>query len=104
MSEHEILVGVQVVDDAIYTQYRAAMTPLLEAHGGRFVVDVRVAEVLRSPSGTELNRLFTIRFPSAHEHDAFFANPRYLAIREKLFTPSVSRTVLLGAYDVAPSR
>lgn len=97
---HEILVGVNVTDDRIYAHYRAEMTPLLEAHGGRFVLDVRVAEILRNPSEQGFNRLFTIRFPSPQKRDEFFSHPEYIAIRRRLFEPSVSGAVRLGDYPV----
>lgn len=101
-SSVEILVGVQVVDEGTYARYRAEMTPLLEAHGGRFVVDVRVAEILRAPSVSPFNRLFTIRFPSSQQRDAFFDHPAYLAVRAELFQPSVSSIVTLGDYVIQP--
>ena len=97
---NEILVGVHVIDEAGYARYRTEMTPLLEAHGGRFVLDVRVAEILRASSSVAFNRLFAIRFPSARHRDAFFANPDYMAIRARLFEPSVSEMVRLGDYVV----
>lgn len=96
----EILVGLEVTDDATYAEYRAQMTPLLEAHGGRFVVDVRVAEVLRSPGRATINRLFTIRFPSQERLDAFFAHPEYVAIRRRWFEPSVGGVDRLATYHV----
>lgn len=96
----EILVGAQVDDPARYAEYRAAMAPLLEARGGRFVLDVTVAEVLRAPVATRMNRLFTIRFPSIVELDAFFADPAYLEIRRRLFEPSVSASARLATYTV----
>ena len=97
---NEVLMGVQVTDETGYARYRAEMTPLLNAHGGRFVLDVRVAEVLRAPSPLAFNRLFTIRFPSARQRDAFFAHPDYLAVRARWFEPSVSGVVRLGDYAV----
>jgi uncharacterized protein (DUF1330 family) len=96
----ELLVGLTVRDEAGYAAYRAAMAPLLEGRGGSFGVDVRVAEVLRGPG--PFNRLFTLRFPSAAARDAFFADPAYLAVRARLFDPSVEGApVMLGRYDVA---
>lgn len=92
-------VGLEVLDDALYTQYRAEMTPLLEAAGGRFVLDVRVAEVLRGPEGARFNRLFTIRFPTQTAFAAFFADPTYLAIRARLLTPSVGQLHVLAAHE-----
>jgi uncharacterized protein (DUF1330 family) len=95
---NEVLIGVRVIDEAGYARYRAEMAPLLEAHGGRFILDLRVAEILRAPSATAFNRLFTIRFPSTRHREAFFADPAYVAVRSRLFEPSVSEMVRLGDY------
>jgi len=96
----EILVGLQVTDDEKYTQYRAHMLPILQAHGGAFGVDVRVSEVLKSPESKPMNRLFTIRFPSLAQHDAFFADAEYQAVRARYFEPSVAATTRLARYQV----
>lgn len=98
----EILIGLEVLDEASYAEYRARMTPLLHAHGGSFGVDVRVAEVLKSPEPGAFNRLFTIRFPTVAAHDSFFENAEYLAIRREWFEPSVGRVRRLGRYAVLP--
>ncbi len=92
----ETLMALNVVDADRYAKYRAAMTPLLEAHGGSFGLDLWVAEVLRAPIPAPFNRLFTICFPSTERREAFFSNPEYLAIRKSLFEPSVSATTNLG--------
>lgn len=94
---YEILLGLQVTDDDMYSRYRAAMTPLLEAHGGSFGVDVRVAEVLR-PAGKTFNRLFTIRFPSRERREAFFGHPEYKEVRRRFFEPSVAEVNQLAIY------
>lgn len=96
----DILVGIQVTDDDTYSAYRANMSPLLAARGGSFGVDVRVAEVLKSPGTEPFNRLFTIRFPSLEAHDAFFADPEYLAVRRRFFEPSVAHAARFGRYEV----
>jgi uncharacterized protein (DUF1330 family) len=96
----EILIGLQVTDQDSYAEYRKHMTPLLEAHGGRFVLDVQVAEVLRAPEPKPINRLFTIRFPSLAQLDAFFANPEYLVVRKRYFEPAVGAIQRLGRYEV----
>ncbi len=92
----ETLMALNVVDADSYSKYRAAMTPLLEAHGGSFGLDLWVAEVLRSPGDKPFNRLFTIIFPSPERREAFFSKPEYLAIRKTLFEPSVSAVTELG--------
>lgn len=96
----EILVGLQVKDDATYAEYRAHMLPILKAHGGSFIIDMRVSEVLKSPEEKPINRLFTIRFPSVEQHDAFFAHPEYKAVRAKYFEPSVAATSRIARYEV----
>jgi uncharacterized protein (DUF1330 family) len=96
----EVLVALDVRDEKGYAEYRAAIAPLLQARSARFGVDVRVAEVLRSPGLAAFNRLFTLRFPSVSERDAFFADPGYLAIRKRLFEPSVAAFETLGRYEV----
>jgi len=95
----ETLMALNVVDAEQYAQYRARMTPLLEACGGSFGLDVWVAEVLRSPTDKPFNRLFTIVFPSPEQRDAFFSNPEYLAIRQAWFEPSVAAVTELGRLE-----
>lgn len=95
----EILMAMHVVNAEQYAQYRTQMTPLLEAHGGSFGLDVWVAEVLRSPIDKPFNRLFTIRFPSLEQREAFFSNLEYRAIRQALFEPSVAAATELGRLE-----
>lgn len=93
----ETLMALNVVDAELYSKYRAAMLPLLEAHGGRFGLDLWVAEVLRAPPEQKpFNRMFTIIFPSQERREAFFSNPEYLAVRKQFFEPSVAATTNLG--------
>lgn len=98
----DILIGLRVTDEDTYSAYRAHMTPLLAARGGSFGVDVRVAQVLKNPGAEAFNRLFTIRFPTLEAHDAFFADPEYLAVRQRFFDTSVAYTLRLGRYEVLP--
>ena len=93
----ETLMALYVDDAELYAKYRAAMTPLLEAHGGRFGIDLWVGEVLRAPPDqAPFNRLFTIVFPSREKREAFFSNPEYLTVRKTLFEPSVTAVTNLG--------
>jgi uncharacterized protein (DUF1330 family) len=93
----ETLMALNVVDADLYAKYRANMRPLLEAHGGKFGLDLWVAEVLHAPPEQKpFNRVFTIVFPSLERREAFFSNPEYLAVRKAYFEPSVSATTNLG--------
>jgi uncharacterized protein (DUF1330 family) len=98
---HVILLGVEIVDEAAYARYRAAMTPILGTYGGSFGVDLAVARVLRGCVDTRPNRVFTIAFPDRRTRERFFADSAYRAVRSALFEPAVTRTVILGEYDEA---
>ncbi len=92
----DITVGLFVSDQAQYAQYRAEMTPLLEAAGGRFRYDFEVARMLKTEAGHEINRVFVIRFPDRGTRERFFADPVYRGIRTRLFEPSVTATTLIA--------
>jgi uncharacterized protein (DUF1330 family) len=93
---YEMTVGLLVTDQAMYAQYRREMRPLLERAGGTFRYDFDVARVLESENGAEINRAFVIRFPDRSTKERFFADPRYLEIRRRLFEPSVKSTVRIA--------
>ena len=96
---YEMLVGLQVKDDAGYGRYRGAMAPILARFGGGFRYDFRIAEVLRQETEAPINRVFTIHFTDRARSDAFFADPAYLAIRNEFFASSVGATTILASYD-----
>ena len=95
---YEMIVGISVIDGAKYAQYRAEMTPLLEAGGGRFRYDFEVARTLKAEGGEVINRLFVIQFPDRAAKERFFADPTYVEIRGRLFAPSVQAMVILAEY------
>ena len=99
--ETEILVGVSIADQAGYQRYRDRMTPMLEAAGGRFVIDLEVSRVLRAPAEGAFNRVFTIRFADEAAMDAFFSDPTYQRIRDEDFDSSVNHFAVLATYRVA---
>jgi uncharacterized protein (DUF1330 family) len=96
---HEMLVALHVTDPARYARYRAAMTPLLEAHGGGFRYDFEIATTLRSEASHPINRVFAIHFPDAATSARFFADPQYLAVRAEHFEPAVAAVTRIAAYD-----
>lgn len=96
----QTLVALDVLDEDEYQKYRDAMSPILHEHGGRFVVDVKLAGVLKLPQQGPVNRLFTIEFPSLERMDAFFSNPDYLAVRKRHFESSVGNVARLGKFQV----
>jgi hypothetical protein len=77
------------------------MRPLLDGAGGRFVYDFEVGRTLKSSAPHEINRLFLLEFPDRPAKERFFSNPDYVAIRARLFVPSVGGTTILAEIDSA---
>lgn len=95
----EMLVGLTVSDAAVYQQYRDAMTPILQVHGGGFRFDFTVDRALRSPADHPINRVFGIHFPDRGARDAFFAHPDYQAAKARFFARAVTGTTILAEYE-----
>ena len=95
----EMLVGLNVVDDASYITYRQKMTPILEEFGGGFRYDFKISEVLKSEADSPINRVFIIYFPNELAKNAFFSDAQYLKVRQNYFDKSVTSTIILASYD-----
>ena len=94
----EMLVGLEVSNDDIYDQYRAAMKPILNRFGGEFGYDFKVSEVLKGEENTEINRVFTIRFSDEQSKDAFFNNDEYQLAKQQFFETSVNQATIIASY------
>ena len=95
----EMLVALNVLDNAAYQSYREEMTPILQSYGGGFGYDFKVAEVLSSPTEAPINRVFTISFPDENSMNSFFSNDAYLKIKQKYFDKSVADTTIIATYE-----
>lgn len=96
---HVRLVCLDIEDAASYRRYRVEMQPLLEHHGGRFLLDADVEAVTINPAGFEFRRVLLIAFPEEASSDAFFGDADYGRIKSEWFTPAVRQvyTNVLGA-------
>ena len=97
--QHEMLVGLEVTDDEAYQQYRDAMRPILERHGGGFRYDFKVSEVLARQTDDVINRVFTIHFADRDARERFFAHPEYQRIKADYFEASVGATTIIAEYE-----
>ncbi len=95
---YEMLVGLHVTNDKMYQDYREKMTPLLMDCGGGFGYDFRIAEVLKSRTDDEINRVFTIYFPDKKAMQQFFSAETYRAIKAQFFESSVASTTVIAEY------
>jgi uncharacterized protein (DUF1330 family) len=96
---YEMVVGLKVINDEEYVNYRAAMTPILESFGGGFRYDFKVDEVLKNEEGREINRVFTIHCKDKESMDAFFSHPDYQVAKSKFFENSVAATTIISEYS-----
>ena len=96
---YEILIGLNVLDDHKYENYRSAMSPLLTSYEGYFAYDFKVSDVLISEGNTDINRVFTINFSSKNKMESFFSDSQYLKIKEKYFVESVGSTTIISSYE-----
>jgi len=96
---YEILVGLQVLDDLKYEDYRTAMKPILSKYEGKFSYDFKVSEVLITEGEAEINRAFTINFSRKDKMEGFFSDSQYLVVKEKYFLESVSSTTIIASYE-----
>jgi len=92
-------VGLLVIDQEKYSQYRAEMTPLLEVGGGEFRYDFEVARTLKGEANHDINRLFVMRFPDRAAKERFFTDPRYIEIRDRLFDKAVKHVAIIAEYN-----
>lgn len=96
---YEMLVGLDVSNSEIYSQYREAMKPILITYGGSFGFDFIVSEVLRSQVEVPINRVFTIHFPNQKAADDFFSDTEYLKVKMQFFNASVNHTTIIASYE-----
>jgi uncharacterized protein (DUF1330 family) len=96
---YERLVGLDIADEGAYSSYREGMLPILQRYGGSFRYDFRIEETLRSETTAAINRVFLLAFPSLEAKAAFFADPDYLAVRERHFKPSVRAATVIAEFE-----
>jgi len=80
----ERIMGLNVIDEQAYNEYRKGMTPILNSYAADFGYDFIVSEVLKSKTADKINRVFTIDFPSKDVMESFFDDPKYIEVKKKL--------------------
>ncbi|NRA68192.1 MAG: DUF1330 domain-containing protein [Pseudobacteriovorax sp.] len=95
----EMVVGLNVKDDALYASYRDAMTPILVKFGGGFRYDFVVSQVLKNDERRPINRVFTIHFENKDSMEKFFSDPEYVSAKEMFFEKSVGDTTIISQYE-----
>ncbi len=94
-----MMVGLQIKNDQMYSDYRQAMKPLLEKASGGFRYDFKVSETLKNQEGRPINRVFAIYFGSKKLSDEFFSDPEYVEIKSQYFEGAVEATTIISDYE-----
>ncbi|MFV1977274.1 MAG: DUF1330 domain-containing protein [Candidatus Scalindua sp.] len=95
----ERIIGLDVIDDQEYQKYREAILPLLKTYGGAFGYDFRVSEVLLSRTKDDINRVFTIEFPSKSKMEAYFRDPEYIVIQNRHLNNSINSKTVISLHE-----
>ncbi len=96
---YERIMGLNVTDDQEYQKYREAMLPILNTYGGAFGYDFRVSEVLLSKTEDDINRVFTIEFPSRQKMEEFFSNPDYIVVQNQYLKNSIKSKTIISMHE-----
>ena len=83
-----VIIDVEVTDESVYSSLREQVPAIVEAHGGRYLVQGGAAEVIRGDWTPR--RLFVIEFDSVEQAKRWQSAPDYADLRERL--SKVSRT------------
>lgn len=96
---YEMLVGLKVLDDTMYEEYRKNMKPILAAYDGGFSNDFKISEVLLAEQTNDINRVFTIYFPDQKTKEVFFSNEEYLKVKEQYFKRAIENVTTMASYE-----
>jgi len=88
-----LLIDVTVTDEATYAQYMARVPPVVERHGGRYVV--RSSQVTPETGGWAPQRIVMIEFPSLADLRACFASPEYAPLAPLRARSTRNRSVII---------
>ena len=78
-----LIADVEVHDQNVYAEYRRQVLPLIQKHGGRFIVRGGAHEVLEGDWKPQ--RLVIIEFPDMTTLQAWYRSPEYaklIALRQ----------------------
>ncbi len=75
-----LLVDTRIHDPDTYDQYKAAVVPLIERHGGQYLVRGGAIDPVETDLWTP-SRLVLIRFPDKSAARAFLDDPDYAPVK-----------------------
>lgn len=97
---------IQVHDPDTYEDYRGQVAPLIERHGGRYLVRSGAAAFgkepsagIVSPEGSWLpDRIIVLEFPSRAHLDRFVSDPEYKRVAAIRQAAATTRSIVVEGY------
>jgi len=78
---YQVLVGVNVLDEAKFSEYLTAVEPLLSTHNGMFCYDYSVHKERHAVVSGNINRVLKFEFADKCNMEKFFTDRCYLKTR-----------------------
>jgi uncharacterized protein (DUF1330 family) len=91
-----LIANIEVTDAEAFERYRAAVPPVIAAHGGRYIV--RGGEKHALEGDMALRRLVILEFPSLAAARAFYDSPDYAPLLALRLASTRSQVVLVEGY------
>lgn len=92
------LIAEDIISDPdVFEDYKRAVLPSIERHGGRFLSRGGALEVLEAGSGWTPERLVVVAFPDMAALKRWYDSPDYAEIRTIRLRSAVSTLVALDA-------
>lgn len=92
-----IIANIEVRDAAAFARYRAAVAPVIAAHGGRYLI--RGGKITHKEGEMPLQRLVVLEFPSPEAAERFYHSDAYRPLLELRAAATQSQVALVEGYD-----
>jgi len=91
-----IIVNIEVTDPEGFARYRAAVPPVIAAHGGRYLVRGGELHVMEGAPGWQ--RLVVLEFPTLAAARAFYSSAEYAPLLALRLATSRSEMVMVEGH------
>ncbi|MEQ8176385.1 MAG: DUF1330 domain-containing protein [Syntrophomonadaceae bacterium] len=92
-----VLIDIEVHDRDMYLQYIEKARPIVERHGGEYII--RGGEITPLFGDWNPERIILIRFPSRENISQCFGSDEYLQVAALREDSTITRSVILDGYE-----
>jgi uncharacterized protein (DUF1330 family) len=97
MPKAYVVANIDVHDPDLNARYRELARPIVEAHGGRYVIRGPKLEALEG--SFNLKRLVVLEFPNIDAARRWYNSPDYREVMKLRLASATSHIVLLEGFD-----